>query len=160
MRVSLAAALGGEIDGAWWPRTASMVRELPDLIEALHPALGEIVDISLNWSAGSATPVLSTMAPGTVAKIGWNGPRHRLMSMVGQIGSTRILVVPSMTPAALAVMVLRQAATRHIPEVDCGTPTFEAAERVIRAARAESASWAAAETGQSPTGSAATPKSS
>ena len=49
VRVSLSGTLGGEIDGAWWPRTGSMVRELPDLVEALFPALGEVVDISLNW---------------------------------------------------------------------------------------------------------------
>ncbi len=147
MRVSLSATLGGEIDGAWWPRTGSMVRELPDLIEALYPALGEVVDISLNWSAGSTTPVLSTMAPATVARIGWNAPRHRLMSVVGGTAGARILVIPAVTSAALALMVLRQAAARHIPEVDQGTPTYEAADRVIRAARADSAAWAAERSG-------------
>ena len=147
MRVSLSSTLGGEIDGAWWPRTGSMVRELPDLIEALYPALGEVVDISLNWSAGSTTPVLSTMAPATVARIGWNAPRHRLMSVVGGTAAARILVIPAVTSAALALMVLRQAAARHIPEVDQGTPAYEAADRVIRAARADSAAWAAERSG-------------
>ena len=33
------------------PYTASVAHELPGLIEALHGALGEIVDISINWSA-------------------------------------------------------------------------------------------------------------
>ena len=40
-----------------------------------------------------------------------------------------------MTAAALAVMVLRQAASRHVPDLDQGTPTYTAAERVVRAAR-------------------------
>ncbi|MGI9123632.1 MAG: DUF5994 family protein [Mycobacterium sp.] len=141
VRLSLCKALGGEIDGAWWPRTGSMVRELPDLIEALYPALGKVVDISLNWSAGSATPVLSTMAPATTARIGWDAPRHRLMCVTGSGALARILVVPAVTPSPLALMVLRQAADRHIPEVDQGTPAYEAAARVVRAARADSAAW-------------------
>ena len=51
-----------------------MVPELPDLVEALFPALGEVVDISLNWSAGSVTPVLSAMAPANAARMGWAAP--------------------------------------------------------------------------------------
>ena len=135
-----------------------MVRELPDLVEALFPALGEVVDISLNWSAGSVTPVLSTMAPATVARIGWNAPRHRLMSLVGGSATARILVVPAVTSAALAVMVLRQAAARHIPEVDFGTAAYDAAERVIRAAKADSAAWADERTDRSAAGSSTTPE--
>ncbi|MCB9409813.1 DUF5994 family protein [Mycolicibacterium sp.] len=156
MRVSLAAALGREIDGAWWPRTGSMVPELPDLVEALFPALGEVVDISLNWSAGSVTPVLSAMAPANAARMGWAAPRHRLMFLVGDTASARILVVPAMTAAALAVMVLRQAASRHVPDLDQGTPTYTAAERVVRAARSDSAGWTAERTGRDPAGSSET----
>ena len=158
VRVSLSGTLGVEIDGAWWPRTGSMVRELPDLVEALFPALGEVVDISLNWSAGSVTPVLSTMAPATAARIGWNAPRHRLMSLVGSGATARLLVVPAVTSAALAVMVLRQAAARHIPEVDFGTPAYDAAERVIRAARADSVAWIAERAEHSVAGSSANPE--
>lgn len=144
VRVSLSAERGGDIDGAWWPRSASMARELPDLIEALFPTLGEIVDISINWSAGSPTPVLSTMSPEFAAKLGARGPRHRLMFLVGDSVVTKLLVIPSMTSPALAHMLLRQAAQRSIAEVDCGSREFKSADRVISAARAESASWEAA----------------
>jgi len=141
VRVSLSADRGGDIDGAWWPRTATMARELPDLIEAVFPTLGEIIDISVNWSANSPTPVLSTMAPEIAARIGGNAPHHRLMFLVGRSVVTKLLVIPAMTAPALAIMVLRQAGRRGIPELDCGTKEFEAADRVMCAARAESASW-------------------
>lgn len=141
VRVSLAASLTGELDGAWWPRTGTMVRELPDLIDALHPALGEVLDISINWSAASVTPVLSTMPAILAAKIRRTGPAHRLMSLAGSIAGTRLLVVPAATPAVLANMLLRQAAGRHVHDVDNGTSTYEAAERIIAAARAESVAW-------------------
>ena len=140
--MALASTLSGGLDGAWWPRTGTMVRELPDLIDALQPSLGEIVDISINWSAGSATPVLSTMTPDMAARLRPNGCSHRLMSIVGRTAGTRLLVVPAITPAPLAQMVLRQAADRHVPEVECGTPIYEAAGRVVCAARAASAAWA------------------
>jgi hypothetical protein len=38
-------------------------------------------------------------------------------------------------------MVLRQAAGRHVHDLECGTPTYEAAERIVAAARAESMAW-------------------
>lgn len=141
VRVSLSAVRGGDIDGAWWPRAAKMARELPDLIEAVLPTIGEVVDINVNWSANSPVQELSTMAPDIAAKIRGNAPHHRLMFLVGRSAVTKLLVIPVMTAPALALMVLRQAGQRVIPELDCGSKEFEAADRVMCAARAESASW-------------------
>lgn len=147
VRVSLASGRGSGIDGAWWPRSPSIARELPDLIQALHPALGEIVDIDINWSADTPTPVLSTMAPDTAAKLGGRA-QHRLMFLTGHQELTKLLVIPSMTTSALALMVLRQAADRPIPDAALATKEFLAAERILRAARSESAGWAAVRGGQ------------
>ena len=44
VRLALAQRLGADIDGAWWPYTASVGHELPGLIEAMRGPLGEIVD--------------------------------------------------------------------------------------------------------------------
>ena len=139
VRLGLASTLGGELDGAWWPHTSTMVRELPDLVEALHPAMGEVLDISINWALGSATPILSTSALG--GKIVAGGPRYRLMAFRSGSARARLLVVPPMTSAPLALMVLRRATDRHIPEMDRGSSAYEAADRVLRASRAESQLW-------------------
>ena len=147
VRVALAGVLGGDIDGAWWPRTAAMARELPDLVEALHPALGEVLGIDINWSAYSPTPVLSTMSPDMAAKIGRNTPHHRLMVLAGRSAVISLLVVPSMTAAPLAMMVLRRAAERRIDDSEKASKEFQAADRVMRAAQAESASWSSARDG-------------
>lgn len=141
VRVSLTGALGGDIDGAWWPYTASMGRELPDLVDALIPAIGAVVDIQINWLAKSRTPVLSTMAAAAATKMGWDSSQQRLMSLAGTTASTRILVIPTMTPVALALMVLRQSAGRAIPDIEYGTPVYEAADRIVRAAKVASGSW-------------------
>ena len=147
VRVALAGVLGGDIDGAWWPRTAAMARELPDLVEALHPALGEVLGIDINWSAYSPTPVLSTMSPDMAAKIGRNSPHHRLMVLAGRSAVISLLVVPSMTAPPLAMMVLRRAAERRIDDSEKASKEFQAAERVMRSAQAESASWTSARAG-------------
>ena len=63
------------------------------------------------------------------------------MSLAGNLARVRLLVVPAMTTPALAVMVLRHAAGRALPEVDGGTPTFDAAARAVQAARTASAGW-------------------
>ena len=61
-----------DIDGAWWPHTGSVARELPELIESLHPALGEVVDININWSAVPRRPgAQHDVGRVHMAKMGW-----------------------------------------------------------------------------------------
>jgi hypothetical protein len=152
VRVSLNDDRGSDIDGAWWPGSASIARQLPDLIQALHPTLGDIIDIDINWSANSPTPMLSTMSPDIAAKYGGSAPQHRLMFLTSHSALTKLLVVPSMTSSPLALMVLRQAGNRHIPEAEHVSKEYQAAERVICAARSESALWAATRAGKCPVG--------
>lgn len=148
VRVSLSSVLGGYIDGAWWPRAGAMARELPDLVEALYPTLGDVVGIDINWSANSPTPVLSTMSPDVATKLGRDVPSHRLMVLAGRSVVVSLLVVPSITAPALAIMVLRRASERQIADSEKGSKEFQAADRVMCAARAASASWAVARANQ------------
>ncbi len=140
MRVSLADKLGSDVDGAWWPLTRSLGRELPDLLEELRPGIGEVVDIQLNWLAESRTPVLSTMSPDAATQMGWSPTQQRLMILTGRRAVATILVVPAMTPEPLALMLLRQAAGKPVPEIEYGTAVFEAAARILQAAQAATAS--------------------
>ena len=117
-----------------------MGRELVDLVDALLPAIGEVIDIKINWMAESRTPVLSTMPPSVASHMGWNGSEQRLMNLTGSLASTTLLVIPTMTPAPLALMVMRRAASRPVPGAEHGTPVFEAADRIVRAARTAIAS--------------------
>jgi len=61
VRITLARVLGGDIDGAWWPHSASVAGEPPEPIGALHRPLGEIVDVEINWSPTDAVPDLDSM---------------------------------------------------------------------------------------------------
>ena len=141
VRIALCTLLGGDIDGAWWPHTSSMAAELPDLIAALHRPLGEIVEIGVNWSSTKGQPDLNSMHRGAMSLPGWRDKRQRLIAITGRRNCARLLIVPSMTSAALGLMVLRRAAHLPIPAGQRETTVFKTADYVVRAAQAESASW-------------------
>ncbi len=138
VRLTLASELGQPLDGAWWPHTSSVARELPDLIDALKSVLGEIVDISVNWSALAGTPDLDKMdwriGAVTADK---DTCQHRVMTLTGDRSRVRLLVVPCRTSTALAVMLLRQAARLPIMSIHQETDAFRLAESIVRAAWAE-----------------------
>jgi hypothetical protein len=141
VRLALARQLGTDIDGAWWPYTASVADELPQLIGALHETLGEIVDICINWSATQGPRELfETIAGSRTPRDGHPG-RQRLMVVEGKRGCVNLLVVPHMTSQALGVMVMRCAAAKSFSGAERDTQLFEIADSVLRAAQLESASW-------------------
>ncbi len=142
VRLALASVRGGDIDGAWWPHTGSVAGELPGLIEALHQQLGEIVDMSINWSATDSVPDLDVMRSGARVLPGSVDGRQRLMLVNGRRDRATLLVVPHRTAPALGLMVLRYAAALPISDAYQASPAYDTAGRVVRAARVQSASWA------------------
>lgn len=143
VRLVLAQQLGAEIDGAWWPQTGVVARELPDLIETLHRSVGEIVDICINWSVAEAAVDLSSIVTGARWEQGVQRRNYRLMAVSGRHECVKLLVLPHMTAQALATAVMRCAAGRHIPASQRDTDIFKTADRVVCAARDESAAWVA-----------------
>lgn len=141
VRLVLARKLGSDIDGAWWPHTGSVAGELPELIETLHKTLGEIVDIRVNWAATEGTLDFNSILSSTRKNA---GPRrsHRLMMVVGRLASAKLLVVPHMTTPTLGAMVMRCAAGRADDAATPAAQWSEAADTVIRDARADSSAWA------------------
>lgn len=139
VRLALAVELGGDLDGAWWPRTASVARELPELIGGLWARLGDITAISVNWSALEGSPYFDALKQAKAANPERVIGHHRMMSVTGTGTSANLLVIPCRTSGALAVMVLRCAATLPVLPVDRETPAFQTADQIVRAARVESA---------------------
>jgi uncharacterized protein DUF5994 len=138
VRLALAIELGEDLDGGWWPHTASVASELPELIDALSRRLGHIIDISVNWSSLEGSPVPDALTGGSTADRGRVVSRQRLMTITGSRASANLLVVPCWTNSGLAVMVLRQAATLPIMPAELDTQAFRTADDIVRAARAES----------------------
>jgi len=143
-RLTLADRLGGGLDGAWWPHTTSMARELPDLIDALQEPLGQIVDIALNWSPLEGVPDLDLLnRRGVAATPGRESRRFRVMTLTSENAHANLLVVPFRTSTALAIMLLRHAADLPVLHVHQLTPAFQTADVIVRAARAQNAPEAA-----------------
>jgi uncharacterized protein DUF5994 len=138
IRVTLATPLGDALDGAWWPHTSSIARELRDLIDVLERPLGQVVDIDVNWSSLAGLPNLDSLNWRGNAVVSVNETRHqRVMTLTGRRARARLLVVPWWASTALAVMLLRRAARLPIQSIHQDTEAFRVAENIIRAARAE-----------------------
>jgi uncharacterized protein DUF5994 len=143
VRLVLARELGTEIDGAWWPHTASVASELPELIGVLHAPLGEIIDICINWSPTEGPVDLESIV-GSTRTIAKAGPRRpRLMLVKGRRTCVTLLVVPYMTSPNLGTMVMRGAAGLAASHADRDSQLWETARSVASIAKAESATWAA-----------------
>jgi len=134
-RLTLAAGSGRGLDGAWWPHSPSIARELPDLIDALTDPLGQIVDIGVNWSRFEGVPELDLLNQrGVAATPGRESRRLRLMDIAGTQGSAKLLIVPFRTTPALAVMLLRLAARLSVLSWHQHTSAFHTAEAIVNAA--------------------------
>lgn len=130
VRLTLASRLGHDIDGAWWPRTGRISRELPQLVSVLVARLGPIVDINVNWSALQSQPDLNLHC--------WRGIHQHVMTVSGRDAKVNLLIVPHRTATALAVLVLRQAAGLPIYAAHRDSRAFQTADSIVRLARGES----------------------
>lgn len=138
IRLTLAAAHGADLDGAWWPRTESIAAELSDFIDALRDSLGRVVDIRVNWSSSDAIPNLDMLTRRGVAAIpGWKDRPQRIITVIGSQARVNLLVVPNETTSALATMVLRHAAGLPIESRHYETAAYLAAADIVQAARAQ-----------------------
>jgi hypothetical protein len=141
VRLTLAVQLGAPVDGAWWPHSASIAGELPELIEVLSPRLGQVVAINVNWTSLQASPDLDALCGAKPTVPGGPSARQRLMAVSGSDACANILVVPCRTSSTLALMLLRQAADLPFTPSELATQTFRSGDHIVRAARAESESF-------------------
>ena len=129
VRLTLASRRGDKIDGAWWPRTGQISREMPELVSVLDVRLGQIIEIKVNWSSLQRPPDLNWD--------GWQGIHQHVMTLRGRDARAKLLIVPHRTGTALAVMVLRRAARLPIYAAHRDSRAFETAECIVRVARGE-----------------------
>ncbi|MGO9158499.1 DUF5994 family protein [Mycobacterium sp.] len=131
IRLSVAVELGHEIDGAWWPHADRITNELPNLVAALTPLLGDINSINVNWSPLQRPPDLNWR--------GWEHKRQHVMTLSGAQSSVNLLIICYTTNTALAVMLMRCAANRPIDAADRDKPAFLTAGSILRAAQQQRA---------------------
>ena len=131
IRLSVARELGRDIDGAWWPRADRITNELPTLVSALNPLLGDIASINVNWPPLQRPPDLNWP--------GWERRRQHVITVNGTHACANLLIVSYATHRALALMVMRCAANLPIEAADRDKPAFLTAGSILRAAQQQRA---------------------
>jgi Family of unknown function (DUF5994) len=131
VRLSVSRRLGHDIDGAWWPRVDRITNELPGLVAALTPLLGDVTSINVNWEPLQRPPDFNWP--------GWEGKRQHVMTLNGCDACVNLLVIPYATYSALALMVMRRAANLAIAPVDQDKPAFATAGSILLAAQQQCA---------------------
>jgi uncharacterized protein DUF5994 len=126
IRLSVAHELGGDIDGAWWPRVDRMTVELPNLVGALTPLVGDIKSINVNWPPLQRPPDFNWP--------GWEHKPQHVMTINGGDARVNLLIIPYATYSGLALMVLRRAASLPITPADRDKPAFLTAGSILQAA--------------------------
>lgn len=144
VRFTLGSNRASGLDGAWWPYSVSIARELSGLTAALQDPLGDVIDIGVNWSPLQGVPDLDLFhRRGLPTMPGPATAPLRVITITGNRARANLLVVPCGTSIGLAVMLLRQAADLPVMYAHQHTPAHEAAGVIVRAARAQVAPLAA-----------------
>ncbi|MFF5018639.1 DUF5994 family protein [Streptomyces sp. NPDC001165] len=118
-RLSLAptGSVPGLLDGAWWPRSRDLLREIPTLADALDACWGRITHVTVNpthW------PVIPRKVPvkGHTVHVGWFAAEqdpNKVILLSYTVGRLDLLVIPPETePAAAARLMAAATVSRGI----------------------------------------------
>ncbi|MDQ0991996.1 DUF5994 family protein [Streptomyces sp. V3I7] len=102
----------GLLDGAWWPRSRDLTRELPPLTAVLDPLWGRITHVTVNPAHWPVIPHKVPVAGHTV-HVGWftdEQDPHELLLLSYTVGRWDLLVIPPETAAAAAARLMAAAA--------------------------------------------------
>jgi hypothetical protein len=113
VRLSLAPAGSprGLLDGAWWPRSRDLLRELPALIDLLDVRWGRITRVTVNPAHWPVIPRKVPLAKHTV-HIGWFAAEqdpHKLILLSYTLGRWDLLVIPPETDETAAARLMSAA---------------------------------------------------
>lgn len=100
------------LDGAWWPRSSDLIKELPPLLDAVAKRIGRVRGVLLNQDEWLPTPVDWTPA-GNRVRIGWYGHQEAHMAVLIGDSAKRVdlLVIPSADDPASASAAMTLATT-------------------------------------------------
>ncbi|WJV47207.1 DUF5994 family protein [Streptomyces flavofungini] len=94
----------GLLDGAWWPRSRDLTRELHALIDLLDPLWGRITRVTVNPTHWPVVP-RKVSVNGHVVKVGWflqEQDPHQLLILSYRVGRWDLLIIPPETGVAAA----------------------------------------------------------
>ncbi|GAA4987872.1 DUF5994 family protein [Yinghuangia aomiensis] len=106
----------GRLDGAWWPRSRDLVRELPALVEAMQ-SVGPIVRVTVNPTLWDSVPK-HIPAGDRLIKVGWFTDEqdvHGIMLLSRRAQRWDLLVVPPDTAPDTAGLLMAAAGKSSDP---------------------------------------------
>ncbi|MFE7288931.1 DUF5994 family protein [Streptomyces noursei] len=114
-RLSFASAGSppGPLDGAWWPRSRDLFRELPALIAVLDARWGRITYVTVNPTYWPVVPRKVPVAGHTV-HVGWFAAEedpNKLILLSYTMGRWDLLVIPPETDPTAAARLMSAVST-------------------------------------------------
>ncbi|SEH04086.1 hypothetical protein SAMN05444920_1576 [Nonomuraea solani] len=101
----------GTLDGAWWPHSCDLRRELPALVRFLQDRLGPILRVGLDTAAWDEVPAHLLIDGCFVRVSGLPATPNTIRVMRGGHDGFRLLVVPPRSAGSMAAAVMRTAAS-------------------------------------------------
>ncbi|WP_369175396.1 DUF5994 family protein [Streptomyces sp. R28] len=111
LRLAPTGSVRGLLDGAWWPRSRDLLREIPTLTDALDACWGRITHVTVNpahW------PVIPRKVPvtGHTVRVGWFADEqdpNKAILLSYTVGRLDLLVIPPETESAAAARLMAAA---------------------------------------------------
>jgi len=120
LRLKRKAPITGFVDGAWWPRSADLPTELPDLLAVLSVRLGAVARVTYNLAEWAKAPRKASIGGQIVRLDGYQRQPPNTLGVLDTYGNKIVLlVVPAHTaPNRAHAIVMAAAATEDASSVD------------------------------------------
>ena len=133
LRLKPKAPQSGYVDGAWWPHSADLTAELPDLLSVLSVRLGPISRVLYNMNEWAKAPAKFVSGGRTVRLDGYRRQPVNTVEVLG-LNSTKmalLVVSPGADPAQAHAVMMSAAGPSNASTVESLLLT-SAAEAVVR----------------------------
>lgn len=113
LRLKPKAPPTGSVDGAWWPRSRDLAKELPALAEVLAVRLGPVTRVAYSLNAWLAAPRRIVVNGRAIRLEGFHVQDEHVLDVSGFDGPrVTLLVIPPEAPAAAGHDAMMTAAQR------------------------------------------------
>lgn len=112
LSLSTPGSAPGLLDGAWWPRSRDLLREIPALTDALDTRWGRITRVVVNPTHWSGIP-RKVPVTGHTVHVGWFAAEqdpNKVILMSYTVGRLDLLVIPPDSEPATAERLMAAAA--------------------------------------------------
>ncbi len=128
LRLKPKSPQSGYVDGAWWPHSADLTAELPDLLSVLSVRLGPISRVTYNMNEWAKAPAKFVSGGRTVRLDGYRRQPINTVEVLGLNTAKMVLLVvsPHADPAQAHAIMMSAAGPSNASTVENLLMTSEA----------------------------------